>query len=122
MSTINEALRELREEDDLLEKKAHDEVVEKIFKPRGIEEIDWSVEEQEDDDGYSYTNIVHFLKEEDWKKLFEEEMHEQEIKGLKNLKFNIGPFSLKYAPYFELDRGYPIFNDYAICFYSFSNN
>ena len=55
----------LNEDVKSVEEKAHDEVVKKVFEPRGITELDWSVEEQEDDDGYEWLNIVHFLTKED---------------------------------------------------------
>lgn len=55
----------LNEDVKSFEDEAHDEVVKKVFEPRGITELDWSIEAQKDDEGYQWLNIVHFLTKED---------------------------------------------------------
>ena len=100
--------------------RAHDEIVEKIFRPRNIEELDWTVEEEEDDEGFTYENIIHFLSEDDWQRLWDEYMDSDDysFQGQDQLPATIGEYMLGDAPYFELDRGMNVHDDAAIVFYA----
>ena len=94
------------------EYKAHEEIVNKIFKPKHIEELDWSVVTSADDDGYVYKEIVHFLDRDDWDKLHSVE----DSRAYKKLTPNIGDYELLVS--YHLDRGIDEFADPAISFYA----
>lgn len=94
------------------EYKAHEEIVNKIFKPKHIEELDWSVVTSSDDDGYVYKEIVHFLDRDDWDKL----QSVEDSRAYKKLTPNIGDYELLVS--YHLDRGIDEFLDPAISFYA----
>lgn len=94
------------------EYKAHEEIVNKIFKPKHIEELDWSVVTSADGDGYVYKEIVHFLDRDDWDKLHSVE----DSRAYKKLTPNIGDYELLVS--YHLDRGIDEFADPAISFYA----
>ena len=94
------------------EYKAHEEIVNKIFKPKHIEELDWSVVTSADDDGYVYKEIVHFLDRDDWDKL----QSVEDSRAYKKLTPNIGDYELLVS--YHLDRGIDEFLDPAISFYA----
>ena len=94
------------------EYKAHEEIVNKIFKPKHIEELDWSVVTSADDDGYVYKEIVHFLDRDDWDKL----QSVEDSREFKKLIPNIGDYGIVVS--YHLDRGIDEFLDPAISFYA----
>lgn len=94
------------------EYKAHEEIVNKIFKPKHIEELNWSVVTSADGDGYVYKEIVHFLDRDDWDKLHSVE----DSRAYKKLTPNIGDYELLVS--YHLDRGIDEFADPAISFYA----
>ena len=84
----------------------------KIFKPKHIEELDWSVVTSADDDGYVYKEIVHFLDRDDWDKL----QSVEDSREFKKLTPNIGDYELLVS--YHLNRGIDEFLDSAISFYA----
>ena len=84
----------------------------KIFKPKHIEELDWSVVTSADGDGYVYKEIVHFLDRDDWDKL----QSVEDSREYKKLTPNIGDYELLVS--YHLDRGIDEFLDPAISFYA----
>ena len=94
------------------EYKAHEEIVNKIFKPKHIEELDWSVVTSADGDGYVYKEIVHFLDRDDWDKL----QSVEDSREYKKLTPNIGDYGIVVS--YHLDRGIDEFLDPAISFYA----
>lgn len=125
--SLQEAFKDLRNPKKNLKESNNDkinnltpeEVVTKyIFEPMGIEEEDSEYLEQTDDDGYTYENIVHYLSEEDWQKLFDKYSDlegDAELRTL--LPEKIGDYELE--PYWELDRGTYILDRPAVAFYSY---
>ena len=94
------------------EYKAHEEIVNKIFKPKHIEELDWSVVTSADGDGYVYKEIVHFLDRDDWDKL----QSVEDSREYKKLTPNIGDYEIVVS--YHLDQGIDEFLDPAISFYA----
>ena len=94
------------------EYKAHEEIVNKIFKPKHIEELDWSVVTSADGDGYVYKEIVHFLERDDWDKL----QSVEDSREYKKLTPNIGDYEIVVS--YHLDQGIDEFLDPAISFYA----
>lgn len=94
------------------EYRAHEEIVNKIFKPKHIEELDWSVVTSADGDGYVYKEIVHFLDRDDWDKL----QSVEDSRAYKKLTPNIGDYELLVS--YHLDQGIDEFLDPAISFYA----
>ena len=87
-----------------------------VFEPRGIKEIaEPEVLEQEDDDGNLWENIVHYISQEDHRKLVEEEIA---LSDLTDDLPKVRGYDCGYAPYFELDRGINVLDKPAVCFYS----
>lgn len=94
------------------EYRAHEEIVNKIFKPKHIEELDWSVVTSADGDGYVYKEIVHFLDRDDWDKL----QSVEDSREYKKLTPNIGDYGIVVS--YHLDQGIDEFLDPAISFYA----
>lgn len=94
------------------EYRAHEEIVNKIFKPKHIEELDWSVVTSADGDGYVYKEIVHFLDRDDWDKL----QSVEDSREYKKLTPNIGDYEIVVS--YHLDQGIDEFLDPAISFYA----
>lgn len=90
----------------------------RIFEPRGIIEVeDEEYLEQTDDDGYKYENIVHYISEEDFKKLFNEFSTLEGNKKLEQLLPEVAD-GYNREIFFELDRGTYVLGKPAISFYN----